>query len=68
MIGLSDNAGAGLKIFVLILLVIFLIFGSIVWFDYIGILNARDQLSFLYSLINKEKIEKIDDMDDMFLL
>ncbi len=66
--GLRSDAGAGLRIFVLILLIIVLFFGGIVWFDYLGIINAREQIAFLYSLVNKEKGLKIENKDDVFLL
>ena len=63
------DTNAGLRIFVLILLITVLFFGGIVWFDYLGIINARDQIAFVYSLINKkEKGLKIEDKDNVFLL
>ena len=66
--GLTSDPGAGLRIFVLILLVIVLFFGGIVWFDYLGIINARNQIAFFYKLINKEEGLKIEDKDSVYLL
>jgi len=66
--GLTNGAGAGLRIFVLMLLIVVLFLGGVIWFDYLGIINARDQLSFFFSLISREKIVKIEDKDDVFLL
>ncbi|MCL2704674.1 MAG: flagellar protein FlbB [Spirochaetaceae bacterium] len=62
------DPNAGLRVFVLILLVTVLFFGGLVWFDYLGIVNAREQIAFFYSLINKEKGLKIEDKDNVFLL
>jgi flagellar protein FlbB len=62
------EAGAGLRIFVLILLIIALTLGGIIWFDYLGIVNAREQFVFFYSLIKREKIKKIEDIDSALLL
>lgn len=62
------EAGAGLRIVVLILLIIVLCLGGIIWFDYLGILNAREQFAFFYSLIKREKPEKIENQDSALLL
>ena len=63
------DTSAGLRIFVLILLITVLFIGGVVWFDYLGIINARDQIAYVYSLINKkEKGLKIEDKDNVFLL
>ncbi|MCL2791612.1 MAG: flagellar protein FlbB [Spirochaetaceae bacterium] len=66
--GLSSDTGAGLRIFVLILLIVVLFFGGMVWFDYLGIINAREQIAFVYALINREEGLQIDDKDHVFLL
>ena len=67
--GLRSDTGAGLRIFVLLLLVIVLFFAGMVWFDYLGILNAREQIAFFYSLINKKETTlKIENKDNVFLL
>lgn len=66
--GLTDGAGAWLKIIVLILLIVVLFLGGVVWFDYLGIINAREQLAIFFSLINKEEVVKIENKDDPFLL
>ena len=65
---LRGDAGTGLRIFVLLLLIIVLFFGGILWFDYLGIINAREQIAFVYGLINREKPIKIEDTDSEFLL
>ena len=66
--GFRRDPNAGLRIFVLTLLIIVLFVGGMVWFDYLGIINARDQIAFFYALINKEKGLKIEDKDNVFLL
>jgi len=66
--GLENDAGSGLRIFVLILLIVVLFFGGMIWFDYLGIINARERMAFFYSLINKERGLQIEDKDNVFLL
>lgn len=65
---LTGSAGAGIRIFVLILLIAAVIFGGIIWFDYLGIINARESLSSVFALISKEKVVKLDDDEDEMLL
>ena len=64
----TGSAGAGIRIFVLILLIAAVSFGGIIWFDYLGIINARESLSSVFSLISKEKVVQLDDDDDGMLL
>ena len=64
----TGSAGAGIRIFVLLLLIAAVIFGGIVWFDYIGIMNARESLSPVFSFISKEKVVKLENDEDSMLL
>lgn len=43
------NASIG-RIFVLLILIILLIFGGLLWFDYLGLVNTRGMFSPVYSL------------------
>jgi flagellar protein FlbB len=60
--------GIGTRIFVLILLLIFLIVGGIVWFDRLGIIDAKDIISPITSLLGMQKRTVIKDIDDPLLL
>ncbi len=64
----TGNAGAGIRIFVLILLIAVIGFGGIIWFDYLGIINARESLSSVFALFSKEKVVKLEDDNDEMLL
>ena len=64
----TGSAGAGIRIFVLILLIAAVSFGGIIWFDYLGIVNARESLSSVFALFSKEKVVKLEDDNDEMLL
>ncbi len=64
----TGNAGAGIRIFVLILLIAAVSFGGIIWFDYLGIINARESLSTVFALFSKEKVVKLENEEDEMLL
>lgn len=48
---MAGAAGNVLKIFLLILLIAVLIVGGAIWFDYLGVIDAKEQLSPVTSLI-----------------
>ncbi len=58
----------GARIFVLILLIIVLTLGGIVWFDYLGILEARSFLAPVYSLFGLQRRTETAAADDPNLL
>ena len=66
--GITGSAGAGIRIFVLLLLIAAVSFGGIIWFDYLGIINARESLSSVFALFSKEKVVKLNNDEDMMLL
>jgi len=41
----------GLRIIVLLLLIVVLVFGGLIWFDYLGLLNVKETLSPLFALV-----------------
>ncbi len=52
------------KIFVLIILIILLIFGGMLWFDYLGIFNTRSTFSPIYSLFGKNTPQGVAQVDE----
>jgi flagellar protein FlbB len=60
------GVGAGFRIVILILLVGVLVLGGLVWFDYLGILDARRTLAPVFALFGAKKPES--DAEDPLLL
>jgi flagellar protein FlbB len=60
------GVGAGFRIVILILLVGVLALGGLVWFDYLGILDARQTLAPVFALFGAKKPE-IDAEDPLLL-
>ena len=60
------TVGAGFRILILILLVGVLVLGGLVWFDYLGIIDAQQMLSPIFTLIRGEKV--VVDTEDPLLL
>jgi flagellar protein FlbB len=58
----------GTRIFVLLLLLIFFIAGGIVWFDYLGLIDAKEMLAPVMGLVGLQKPTVIKDIDDPLLL
>jgi flagellar protein FlbB len=58
----------GVRIFVLLLLLIVLTLGGIIWFDYLGLINAKDLFSPLYQLLGFQKRSAVAAADDPNLL
>ncbi len=46
----------GVRIFVFVLLLILLVLGGIVWFDYLGIVNAKSVLAPVYGLLGVQRV------------
>lgn len=53
----------GLRIFVLVLLIIVLLLGGIIWFDYLGLIDAKSKIAPIFGLfgIKRAIIENVDD-------
>lgn len=58
----------GVRIFVLMLLLILLTLGGIVWFDYLGIVNAKTVLAPVYGLLGARRPSAPIDTEDPNLL
>ncbi|HUZ17949.1 MAG TPA: flagellar protein FlbB [Spirochaetia bacterium] len=62
------GVGAAPRIFVLMLLTLALAFGGVVWFDYLGLINARETLAPALQLIGIGAPKKLQGAEDPFLL
>jgi flagellar protein FlbB len=58
--------GAGFRVLVLLLLVVVIALGGLVWFDYLGVIDARQTLAPLFRLIRREEV--VVDAEDPLLL
>ena len=58
----------GFRIFILFLLLIVLTLGGVIWFDYLGIVDAKSMLSPVYSLFGVQKRSAVAGADDPNLL
>jgi flagellar protein FlbB len=63
-----SSIGAGPRIIVLLLLVIVLVFGGLLWFDFLGFINAKETLSPILSLIGQRQPTKIEEVEAPALL
>lgn len=61
-----STVGAGFRILILLLLVGVLVLGGLVWFDYLGIIDARRTLSPVFALVGRGRAEV--DAEDPLLL
>lgn len=62
------GVGAAPRIFVLLLLVIALAFGAVIWFDYLGLINAREALAPALQLVGIAAPQKVQGAQDPLLL
>ena len=58
--------GTGLRIFLLVLVVVVLVLGGLVWFDYLGLLNARSMIAPVYTVLGGRRAPM--DVEDPLLL
>jgi flagellar protein FlbB len=58
----------GVRIFILFLLLIVLTLGGIIWFDYLGLVDAKSMISPVYRLLGFEKRSSVASADDPNLL
>ncbi len=61
-----SSVGAGFRVVILLLLVAVLVLGGLVWFDYLGIVDAKGLLAPLFTLIRGERV--VVDAEDPLLL
>jgi flagellar protein FlbB len=62
------TVGSGVRIFVLILLILVLLLGGFVWFDYLGIMDAKETLRPVLSLVGLGAPTPIEDTESATLL
>jgi flagellar protein FlbB len=58
----------GVRIFILLLLLIVLALGGVIWFDYLGIVDAKSVISPVYQLLGLAKRTTVASADDPTLL
>jgi flagellar protein FlbB len=58
----------GVRIFILFLLIIVLALGGIIWFDYLGIVDAKSMISPVYQLLGLGRRSAVASADDPNLL
>jgi flagellar protein FlbB len=60
--------GIGTRIFVLLLLLVVFVVGGTIWFDYLGLIDAKDVISPVLGLFGLQKRTVIKNVDDPLLL
>ncbi|MEW5813895.1 MAG: flagellar protein FlbB [Spirochaetota bacterium] len=60
--------GTGPRIIVLLLLIIALLFGGLIWFDFLGLIDVKDTLAPVLSLVGQKPRTKIADIESPVLL
>jgi len=65
---MASAAGNVLKIFLLLLLIAVLIVGGAIWFDYLGVIDAKEQLSPVTSLLGIESPEVLEEVTQPIVL
>ena len=58
----------GVRIFILLLLLIVLVLGGVIWFDYLGLLDAKAMLAPVYGLLGLQRRGAVPNPDDPNLL
>ena len=58
--------GIGFRILILLLLVVVIALGGLVWFDYLGVVNAREVLAPVFRLVRRQEVQV--DAEDPLLL
>ncbi|MBB6481956.1 periplasmic-type flagellar collar protein FlbB [Spirochaeta isovalerica] len=65
---MASAAGNVLKIFLLLLLIAVLIVGGAIWFDYLGVIDAKEQLSPVTSLLGLKSPEVLEEVSQPIVL
>lgn len=65
---MASAAGNVLKIFLLLLLIAVLIVGGAIWFDYLGVIDAKEQLSPVTSLLGIKSPEVLEEVSQPIVL
>ncbi len=59
-----SGARPGPRIFLLLLLIIVMVFGGLLWFDYLGLVDMKDTLSPVLSLITRRRRTKVEAVEE----
>lgn len=65
---MAGSVRTGPRIILLLLLVIALAFGGVLWFDYLGFIDAKETIQPVLSIFTKRKREKIEEVETKTLL
>lgn len=57
-----SNVRPGPRILLLLLLIIVMVFGGLLWFDYLGFLDVKDTLSPVVSIFTKRRRTKVEEI------
>jgi flagellar protein FlbB len=63
-----NEARPGVRIFILLLLLVVLTLGGIIWFDYLGIVDAKSAIAPVYRVLGVQKRSTVASADDPNLL
>jgi flagellar protein FlbB len=63
-----STVGAGVRILLLLLLVLVLVVGGLLWFDYLGLVDANGVASPVLRLVGIQRPAALPDVEDPFLL
>jgi flagellar protein FlbB len=63
-----SNVGAGMRVLLLLLLVLVLLVGGLLWFDYLGLVNANSFVRPVLRVVGIERPAALPDAEDPFLL
>ena len=64
----ASDVRPGVRIFILFLLLVVLALGGVIWFDYLGIIDARSMISPVYQLLGLSHRSNVAGADDPNLL
>lgn len=62
------RAGLGIRIFLMLLVVVALVLGGLLWFDYLGVVDAKDRLAPVFGLFGLRRRATIESVEDPLLL
>ena len=62
------GAGAGFRILLLLLMIVVLSLGGLLWFDYLGVVDARNTLAPIFRVFGLGSRAKIESVEDPLLL
>ena len=65
---MAESARPGMRMFILLLLIIVLALGGIIWFDYLGVVDAKSMISPVYQLLGLGGRSAVASADDPNLL